>query len=130
MVRAPAMTRFLLLIALLAAVGLRALTPQGWMPDLGGRSGAFLVVCTGEGARTIADPAGPDPAHHAPGHHESGRESCAFAGLHFAPAPELAVLDAPGAAPWAEPHVVPAGLAPWRPDWRRPQAARAPPMMV
>lgn len=111
------------LVALLCAVSLRLLTPPGWMPNLDGRAAGPLVICTGDGVQP-APPA--DPASHA--HDKRGHEVCAFAGYALDAAPHAAALVAPLASPQtaAAPRLADQNRI--APLWRRPQAARAPPL--
>ena len=117
--------RLAFLLALLCAVSLRLLTPPGWMPNLDDRSGAPLVICTGDGVHR-ARPADPAPNGHAG--KGGAQEICAFAGFALDEAPQVAVV----AAPLAPPQTAAAPLAVdqiWiAPLRRRPQAARAPPL--
>jgi len=86
-----------LLVALSLAVRLAA--PTGWMLTPGD-NGPRMVICTGHGAATLADP-GKAPAH-APD--KSPEHACVFAGAHAAPTPpapvaSLASVPAPAAEP-------------------------------
>lgn len=118
--------RLVFFIALLCAVSLRLLSPPGWMPNLDGRSDAPLVICTGDGVHPVR-PA--DPASH--GHAgKGGHEVCAFAGLAFDAAPQVAILAAPLALPQAAAAPLPADQVRIAPRWRRSQAARAPPRIA
>lgn len=115
------------LIALLCAMSVRLLTPQGWMPDLRGGHEPGLVICTGDGVLTL-----PAPAHegHAPADKATGHDLCAFAGLALAAAPPPAGVEAAAAVTHvAEPPVL-ADQQRLAPAWRRPQAARAPPALA
>ncbi|HKR90011.1 MAG TPA: DUF2946 family protein [Phenylobacterium sp.] len=116
--------RLAFLIALLCAVSLRLLTPPGWMPNLDGRSSAPLVICTGDGVHHVrsADPRSHDRAS------EDSHEVCAFAGLALERAPQVAVLAAPAAPPRTAAAPLPVDQVRTALRWRRPQAARAPPV--
>jgi hypothetical protein len=116
--------RLAFLIALLCAVSLRLLTPPGWMPNLDGQ-GAPLVICTGDGAHVMR-PAG--PAHAPPG--KASHEVCVFAGFALGAAPLVAAAVSSVAPP--EPAALPLPAAQTRsaPSRRRPQAARAPPVLA
>ncbi len=118
--------RLAFLVALLCAVSLRLLTPPGWMPNLDGRGSAPLVICTGDGVRTVG-PDGSNPHGH-PG--KAVHEVCAFAGLALDTAPPVATVIAPHAAPSAVEPRLPADQARFAPAWRRPQAPRAPPILA
>jgi hypothetical protein len=99
--RAGAVLRLASLIAVLAALGLRLLSPPGWMPNPDGASRAWLVICTGHG------PLGtPGERSGAPVKQKAQSDRCAFAVLaHALPAAPLATLRAERAAvqtsdPW------------------------------
>jgi hypothetical protein len=118
--------RLAFLIALLCAVGLRLLTPAGWMPNLDGQGGAPLVICTGDGVHTVS------PADHGP-HAPAGKtahEVCAFAGFALGEAPQTTVFGGPEALPVAAAAPLPADQVRLAPAWRRPQAPRAPPLFA
>jgi hypothetical protein len=118
--------RLALIIALLCAVSLRLLTPPGWMPNLEGRAAGPLVICTSDGVHR-GRPA--DPASH--GHAEKGgHEVCAFAGLALDTAPQVAALAAPLGLSHAAAMPLPVDQIQRAPLWRRPQAARAPPLIA
>jgi hypothetical protein len=127
MVRAPAITRVLLLVALLCAVSLRLLCPPGWMPNFEGRPGALLVICTGDGVHTVRDGGAHEPA---PVGGKQQHDRCAFSGVAFAPAGSVTDL-APTAGPLQTAALfAPAGRRHSGPDWRRAQAPRAPPLAL
>lgn len=118
--------RLVFLIALLCAVGVRLLTPPGWMPNLDGAPGGPLVICTGDGVH--AAPAS-DPTTH--GHAgRSGHEVCPFGGFALGGAPHAIQLSAPLVLPRASATRLAEDQARIAPLWRRPQAARAPPLIV
>ena len=116
--------RLAFLIALLCAVGLRLLTPPGWVPNLDCRGGAPLVVCTGDGVHTLSPSSDPG-AHHPAG--KAAHETCAFAGLAFDAPADAALLAAPSVLPHAAQAPLPDDQAVLAQAWRRPQAPRAPP---
>jgi hypothetical protein len=118
--------RLTFLIALLCAVGLRLLTPAGWMPNLDGHGGAPLVICTGDGVHTVP------PADHGP-HAPGGKEVhdvCAFAGFALGEAPHAAAFAAPEALAFSAAAPLPADQVRLAPTWRRSQAPRAPPLFA
>jgi hypothetical protein len=125
MLRLPALARPVLLIALLVAVSLRLLCPPGWMPNLDGKSGATLVICTGSGPLTVQV-----PAHHAPAPDDgkAPHAPCAFSGTAFVPTTDAILVRAPGERPALVPIHVPAGRLPTGPWRRRAQSPRAPPL--
>jgi len=127
MARASAPLRLALMIALLCAVGLRLLTPPGWMPNVDGRPGSLLVICTGEGARTVSAPADHAPA---PTDQKSHHDVCPFAGFAAAPSPDLVAMATPADFATAVVATPPSGLVSAAPSWRRAQAQRAPPPTV
>jgi hypothetical protein len=124
MVRLSTMFRRFSLIALLCAVSLRLVAPPGWMPNVDGRPGSWLVICTAEGPHAIL---GQDDHARGPPDRKSPREPCAFAGLAFAPDPTpiedwARTPEYATAAPSADGAILALG-----PGWRRPQMARGPP---
>jgi hypothetical protein len=125
MARSPHL-RLAFFIALLCAVSLRLLTPPGWMPNLDGRGGAPLVICTGDGTQTL-----PSPGHdrHGPAG-KAGHEVCAFSGLALDAAPQPVLFAAPAAAPRAAEAPRLADQTPSAPARRRPQSPRAPPLQA
>ena len=122
---------------LLAALLLRALVPQGWMPD--SDAGGFTIrICDGAGALVLPDPTPAMGAHHRAHqsghqadhderHGDTGHEQCSFAGLSAPMASPPPALEVPTLAP----HVV--YLVPLRPSASAristslPPPARAPP---
>ena len=88
-------------IVALAAMLLRALLPDGWMPQVHGGSGSFLTICTGSGLIRLTADAGSAP--HSPAHHPDGTQHTdicpfaaaphyiAFAGIPAIAAPNLIV---------------------------------------
>lgn len=76
--RRPGFTRVLLVLALIA-LGLRAVTPTGYMVASPG--GAFEVtLCTGHGPATISLDLGGDPSADKPGGKSAGKDApCLFA---------------------------------------------------
>lgn len=97
-------------LLLLAVLLLRAVVPQGWMPDTDASGRLVVRICDGAGAMVLPRPDAPQMhgAHHGGGHgehadHGSGgddaHDQCAFAGL-----------SAPAAS--APPVLLPAPLPP------------------
>lgn len=127
MVRAPTITRVLLLIALLGAVGLRLLCAPGWMPNIDGRPGSLMVICTGEGVRPLEGARHPAPS---PAHDRRQHDQCAFSGVAFAPGPAVLDLARAAEAPEMAPVLVSVGREHSGPDRRRAQAPRAPPLAL
>lgn len=119
----PAPLRLVLLIALLCAVSLRLLTPPGWMPNIDGRAGGPLVICTADGTHAVP-PA--DHGPHAPA--KTAHAVCAFAGLALGARPDPAAVAPPLAAPLAAAAPRLGHQVRLAPAWRRPQAPRAPPL--
>ena len=119
---------------LLAALLLRALVPQGWMPD--SNAGGFAIrICDGAGALVLPDPTPEMGAHHG-GHHgqhddrhgDIGHEQCSFAGLSAPMASPPPALEVPPLAPHVAYLVPLRPSAPARTSISLPPPARAPPL--
>jgi hypothetical protein len=84
----------------LAAMMLRALLPDGWMPTSSANAGAVLTICTMDGpARVVLGDDGQPHKQQPAGHNSGGREVCPFAAAqHFAAPVNLASLTAPSVA--------------------------------
>jgi hypothetical protein len=119
--------RIALVMAVLAAVAVRFVTPAGWMPNPNGIDGSAFVICTGDGPLLAhgLDIPGHSPKHGIP------HERCLFSGISlvggpdptFVPTPPLRVV-AGAQTPFLR-HAV------WRPrEKHRLQSARAPPLEV
>jgi hypothetical protein len=123
----PGITQLVLRVALLVAVALRLATPAGWMPNIDGRPGSWLVVCTGHGPALQQLPGDHDPA---PAKDKAQHEHCAFSGLAFADPPAVPAFPPP--ARFAAVARLPGrDVAPTAgPDRRRPQSQRAPPLSL
>ncbi len=105
-------------LALLAML-LRALLPDGWMPNAGGDAAASpFVICSVDGAHRGKAPADPQQRGHAP---------CAFAAAAPLSPPLLAAVALP--APSRHVHVARSDLDHAAPSTssHRPNAPRAPP---
>jgi hypothetical protein len=118
--------RVVFVFALLCALSVRLLTPPGWMPNLDGRGGAPLVICTGEGAHVVRLP---DPDSHRRGG-EDGHDLCAFAALTLGLVPPTVAFTAPRVLPATIAAMSAEDQIRFAPLWRRPQAARAPPSIT
>lgn len=90
----------LLTAVLLAALLLRSLMPVGFMPGIGADGQLTIVICTADGAKSIAVDADgnalPSPAH-GPASDHSGADDhaaapCAFSALATLALPDLAAL--------------------------------------
>jgi hypothetical protein len=116
-----------LLIALLGVVGLRLLCPPGLMPNIDGRPGSPLVICTGDGVRTVER-----PSHRAPGSPDGKvqHDQCAFSGIAFAAPANAPDIARPVEAPEIAPVAAGVGRVVNGPDRRRAQAPRAPPLAL
>ena len=127
MARVPAPLRLVLLILLLCAVSARLLCPPGWMPNLDQRPGFALVICTGDGLRTLDI-----PEHGAPGPDQgkSHDAPCVFSGTTLVPTSPSILFAGLAEHPVVAPIRVPAGLPTRGPDRKRAQAPRAPPVAV
>lgn len=115
------------MIALLCAVGLHLLTPPGWMPNIYGPAGSLLVICTGEGPRTVSAPADREPR---PPHQKSHHDVCPFAGFAAAPSDGDLTMATPAEFPTTVLATHASGRSSAGPNWRRAQAQRAPPPTV
>jgi len=115
-----------LVIAVLAAVAIRFLTPVGWMPNPnGGAGGSPIVICTAQGphlARSLDLPA--------PGRdHDAGHDHCLFAGFALVGGSDLVFAATPPLR-----FAVDAGklIAQWAPplpgEQHRLQFPRGPPL--
>jgi hypothetical protein len=127
MLRAPALAKLVLLIALLVAVSVRLLCPPGWMANPDQRLGSVLVICTGNGPRTIDldDHHAPAPVDGKTQHH-----ACMFSGTTLAEAPAAILVASAAEHPVAAALSFPPGQPAIAPSRRRAQAARAPPLTV
>ena len=84
----------------LAAMMLRALLPDGWMPAGGNDAGTMLTICTMDGpVRMVLGDDGQLHKQQPADHNKGSHEVCPFAAAqHFAAPISLASLAAPSAA--------------------------------
>lgn len=115
----------------LAAMMLRALLPDGWMPSGGGVAATMLTICTMDGPMRVALGDDGQPLKKQPAQHSSGsHEVCPFAmAQHFAAPITLAAVPAPGIAqPFLYGKIV--SGTPGGRDLYTPQSLRGPPALV
>ena len=112
----------------LAAMMLRALLPDGWMPAATGGAGTVLTICTMDGPVRVAlghDGQPLKPTHVHP--HGDRPTQCPFAAApHFATPIHLAAATTPSAAYFSALLPIAAGTPPGR-DTHSPQSPRGPP---
>ena len=121
-------TRFGLVLAVLAAVALRLLTPAGWMPSPKGFDGSLFVICSAEGPHLAGKTEAPQKIPAAPA---KSHDLCVFSGYVATGAPDVPSFAAPRPALLdpAGPTVV--ADAPWSPHSQyRQQAPRGPPALI
>jgi hypothetical protein len=115
----------------LAAMVLRALLPDGWMPASSASAGTLLTICTMDGSVQMALGDDGQPHKQQPANHNSGsHEVCPFAAAqHFAAPISLASLTAPSiAAPilYGNTATETSGAR----DFYSPQSLRGPPALA
>ena len=115
----------------LAAMMLRALLPDGWMPSGGGAAAAMLTICTMNGPMRVALGDDGQPLKKQPAKHDGGgHEVCPFAAAqHFAAPIVLAAIPAPGIAHPFLYGKIASGISSGR-DLYTPQSLRGPPALV
>jgi len=115
----------------LAAMMLRALMPDGWMPSQASAGGAVIALCTIDGAVSLAIGEDGKPAPHDPAHNDGRHvDVCPFAAApHFATVTPSVVPDLPFAEASHTPRLAQPGIFG---GVRRhtPQSPRAPPSFV
>ena len=112
----------------LAAMMLRALVPDGWMPSADGAAhGVSISICTMHGPVRVV--LGPDGKPQKPDQNR-GHDICPFAAApHFAAAAASPALAPPLAISFVPVHDT-AFRAPARPAVYTPQSPRAPPRLA
>jgi hypothetical protein len=112
----------------LAAMMLRALLPDGWMPAATGGAGTVLTICTMDGPVRVALGDDGQPLKKQPAQHNGGsHEICPFAAApHFATPIHLVAATTPSAAYFSALLPIAAGTPPGR-DTHSPQSPRGPP---
>ncbi|MBS0273926.1 MAG: hypothetical protein JSR55_05885 [Proteobacteria bacterium] len=112
----------------LAAMMLRALLPDGWMPSSGGTAAAMLTICTMDGPMRVA--LGDDGQPLKKQHNSGSRELCPFAmAQHFAAPVTLAAVPAPGIVQPFLYGKIASGTSGGR-DLYTPQSLRGPPALT
>jgi len=128
----PLGRRFGWLLLLVAALLVRSIAPEGWMPVVNAAGGIEITVCNGTGPddAMVLSPDG--KLHHkGPGKNQSGDHACAFSGLGIADAPPtLVALSAPIFAPGAAPTLDPIDAFPGRGLAAPPPPATGPPSLA
>jgi hypothetical protein len=116
-----------LVIAVLAAVAVRFLTPVGWMPNPTGAGGSAIVICTADGPRIAKGLELPNPGRG----HDTGHDHCLFAGFSLVAGPDLAAVPTPPVRFAADSG---GPVLHWAPrlsgERHRPQFPRGPPQLV
>jgi hypothetical protein len=124
--------RFGWLLLLVAALLVRSIAPDGWMPVVNAAGGIEITVCNGTGPddAMILSPDG--KLHHkVPGKSQPGDHACAFSGLGIADAPPPVIaLVAPIASHDAAPALGSIQIAPGRGLAAPPPPATGPPSLV
>jgi hypothetical protein len=115
----------------LAAMMLRALLPDGWMPASGGKAEAMLTICTMDGPVRVALGDDGQPLKKQPAKHNGGsHEMCPFAmAQHFAAPLALATVPAPGIVQPFLYGKIASGTSSGR-DLYTPQSLRGPPALT
>lgn len=120
-------TRASLVIAVLAAVAVRFLTPAGWMPNLQTPGGPTFVICSADGEQLTYSP---DLPTHAP-KPEIGHDHCLFCGFATVGGSDLAALASPPVRYAAGAGQTLASQTAWHtPERYRRQAPRGPPAQI
>ena len=123
----PAM-RLGLVLAVLAMVAVRLLTPAGWMPNPRAFDGALFVICSAEGPHLAGKTKAPQKAPAAPAR---SHDLCVFSGYAATGGPDIASFAAPRRTVLepAGPTIV--ADASWSPHSQyRQQAPRGPPALI
>lgn len=117
-------------IIALAAMMLRALLPDGWMPASSASAGTLLTICTMNGPVRIALGDDGQPQKPPAKHDSRSHETCPFAAAqHFAGPISLASVAAPSAAApvlYGEAGTAITGAR----DLYSPQSLRGPPALA
>lgn len=128
----PYRRRFGWLLLVVAALLVRSIAPEGWMPVVNAAGGIEITVCNGTGPddAMVLSPDG--KLHHkAPAQGQSGDHGCAFSGLGIADAPPaLVALATPEVTTDAPPALDPLRVAPGRGLAAPPPPATGPPSLA
>lgn len=124
--------RFGWLMLLVAALLVRGLAPEGWMPVANAAGGIEIALCNGTGPGDVMVLTHDGQLHHkAPTNGQGGDHPCAFAGVGIADAPPLLpAVVAPVRADAAASGLAAAAITPGRGLAAPPPPATGPPALA